>query len=57
MIVRRQLAALDRTILKTPSLTLQMPSQKPPIPKKWIREQVGAPTAGDADRVLVKLMM
>ena len=56
VIVRRQLAALERTILKIPSLTLQTANQKPPIPKKWIRAQVGAPTAGDADRVVVKLM-
>ena len=54
--VRRKLAALERMILRSPSLTLQTPNQKPPIPKKWIREQVGAPTAGDADRVPVKLM-
>ncbi len=56
MTVRRKLAALETRILRSPSLTLQTANQKPPIPKKWIREQVVAPTAGDADRVPVKLM-
>ncbi len=54
--VRRQVAALARRIQRNPSLTLQTANQKPPIPKKWIREQVVAPTAGDADRVPEKLM-
>ncbi len=54
--VRRQVAALERRILRNPSLTLQTPNLRRPNQKKWIRAQVGAPTAGDADRVLVKLM-
>ncbi len=56
VIVRRQLAALERTVLMISSLTLQTANQKPPIPKKWTHEQFAAPTASYSYRAPLSLM-